>query len=374
MWFFRSPDIVFGEDSLSHLSSFGPVKFLIVTDKFIASTKILELVRQNLDPGAKTMVFSEFGEEPTDKEILSRIGEIRSFSPDVIIGLGGGSSMDTAKIIYALNGRRDITPYDITPLVSLGINNGSRLIAIPTTSGTGSECSWAAIFSDSSEKRKNEIASPEILPGMSILDPALVLSLPPELSRNTGTDAITHAIEAYGSQWRNPYSDAMAEKALELIVGSLPVVMKDPTDAYNRGNVHIGASMAGMAFSNSQIGLVHAMGHALGGTFRIAHGKAVGLYLSPVIRFNLSAVRKRYSRLNRIFPKEFRGKTLDITVENFLRSIGQAVSVSDTGIKESEYRSHLERMVELAMESTGIITNPADSDSSQVRELFLEVL
>ncbi|MHB8396175.1 MAG: iron-containing alcohol dehydrogenase [Thermoplasmataceae archaeon] len=374
MWFFRSPEVVFGEDSLSHLNSLGKKKFLIVTDRNIVKTKLVEMVKESIDPSSETMVFSAIGEEPGEDEILSGMKEIRRFSPEVVIGLGGGSSLDTAKIIYAMNERQDLTPYDITPINPLNLGKRSVLVAIPTTSGTGSDCSWAAVFSGSSEKRKNEIASPEILPHISILDPSMVISLPPEQTRNTATDAITHAIEAYGSQWRNPYSDAMAEKSIELITESLPEVMRDPGNAFHRGNVHIGASMAGIAFSNSQVGLAHAMGHALGAMFKIAHGKAVGLYLPSVIRFNSKAVGERYERLNRIFPTAFRGKSLDETVEKFLTSVGQAISLQGTGIKESDYRSSLNGMVDLAMESTGILTNPADSEAAQIRELFLEVV
>ncbi|MCL4332116.1 MAG: iron-containing alcohol dehydrogenase [Candidatus Thermoplasmatota archaeon] len=374
MWFFRSPEVVFGEDSLSFLSNLDRERFLIVTDRFLATTTLPGLLKESIGSNRQFMTFAGIGEEPNEDEILSSISDIREFNPEVVIGMGGGSAIDSAKIIYALNEREDLTPFDITPLEEIGLGKKSILVAVPTTSGTGSDCSWAAVFSGSKEKRKNEVASPEILPRYSILDPSMVLSLPPEQTRNTATDAITHAVEAYGSHWRNPYSDAMAEKSLELITGSLTEVIEDPTNVFHRGNVHVGASMAGMAFSNSQVGLAHALGHALGARFRIAHGKAVGLFLPSVVKFNYGAVKERYDRLNMIFPKKFRKESLDRTLTSYFLAIGQAVSVKSAGLDGNEYALLIDEMTDLAMESTGVLTNPADSDKGRLKEFFGEVI
>jgi len=245
-------------------------------------------------------------------------------------------------------------------------------MAIPTTSGTGSECTWAAVLSVEGEKRKHELASPEVLPDYAILDPSLVGSLPLEQTRNTASDAIAHAVEAYGSTWHNPFSDAMAEKALELILDNIIGVIKDSRNLELRNQVHIGASMAGLAFSNSQIGLVHALGHALGGRFKIPHGKAVALFLPHVVEFNYDACPDRYDRLNGIVPNQFRGGRLSDSLENILGAMGQVRSGKEAGIIESEYLSSLDDLVTLASESTGMVTNPKDSGSAHLRNLFIE--
>jgi len=372
MWYFRSPQIVFGEDSISFLSSLDIKKAAIVTDRNLLRTAYPGLVQKALPPEAESLVLGDISEEPPLSEMTTHLDRIKQFAPDWFVAVGGGSAIDTTKILFALYERPDLTVYDITPLVSLGLRKRSRLIAVPTTSGTGSECTWAALLTVEAERRKHELASPEILPDYAILDPAFVVSLPPEQTRNTASDAMAHAIEAYGSTWRNPYSDAMAEKALELILGGITGVMNDPRNAELRNQVHIGASMAGLAFSNSQIGVVHALGHALGGRFKTPHGKAVALFLPHVIAYNYDACPERYDRLNRIVPDQFRGARLSDSMENVLGAIGQARSGKEAGINEEEFNSSLDGMVVLASESTGMMTNPKDASSADLRSLFMK--
>ena len=372
MWYFRSPQIVFGEDSVSFLSSLDVKKAAIITDRNLLRTDIPGLVEKALPSGTESMVLGDVSEEPPLSEMTTHLGRIKEFAPDWFLAVGGGSAIDTAKILFALYERPDLTVYDITPLVRLGLRKRSRLVAIPTTSGTGSECTWAAVLTVEGEKRKHELASPEILPDYAILDPAFVISLPPEQTRNTASDAIAHAVEAYGSTWRNPYSDAMAEKALELTLGGISGVIENPKNLELRNQVHIGASMAGLAFSNSQIGLVHALGHALGGRFKTPHGKAVALFLPHVVAYNYDACPERYDRLNKIVPDQFRGTRLSDSLENVLGAIGQARSGGEAGIDAGEFNSSLDDLVLLASESTGMVTNPKDAGSSDLRSLFMK--
>jgi alcohol dehydrogenase class IV len=372
MWYFRSPQIVFGEDSISFLSSLDVKRAAIITDRNLLRTDIPGLVEKALPSGTDSMVLGDVSEEPPLSEMTTHLSRINEFAPDWFLAVGGGSAMDTAKILFALYERPDLTVFDITPLVKLGLRKKSRLIAIPTTSGTGSECTWAAVLTIEGEKRKHELASPEILPDYAILDPVFVVSLPREQTRNTASDAIAHAVEAYGSAWRNPYSDAMAEKALELILGGITGVMNDPKNLELRNQVHIGASMAGLAFSNSQIGLVHALGHALGGRFKTPHGKAVALFLPHVVAYNYDACPERYDRLNMIVPAQFRGVRLSDSLENVLGAIGQARSGREAGIDAREFDSSLDDLVLHASESTGMVTNPKDANSSDLRSLFIK--
>jgi len=372
MWYFRSPQIVFGEDSISFLSSLDVKKAAIITDRNLLHTDIPGLVQKALPPGTESMILGDVSEEPPFSEMTAHLSRINEFAPDWFLAVGGGSAIDATKILFALYERPDLTVYDITPLVKLGLRKKSRLIAIPTTSGTGSECTWAAMLTVEGEKRKHELASPEIIPDYAILDPAFVVSLPLEQTRNTASDAIAHAVEAYGSTWRNPYSDAMAEKALELILGGIAGVMSGPRNLELRNQVHIGASMAGLAFSNSQIGLVHALGHALGGRFKTPHGKAVALFLPHVVAYNYDACSERYDRLNKIVPDQFRGGKLSNSLENVLGAIGQARSGREAGIDAREFEANLDNLVLLASESNGMMTNPKDAGSSDLRSLFMK--
>ncbi len=372
MWFFRSPEIVFGEDSLSYVSSIEMRRVAIITDRTLLQTEIPGRVRAALPEGAESIVIGDVSEEPPLSEMTVHLEKIRELSPDWFVAVGGGSAMDTAKILFALYERPDLSVYDITPLVRLGLRKKSRLMAIPTTSGTGSECTWAAVLSVEGEHRKHELASPEILPDYAILDPSFVLSLPPEQTRNTASDAFAHAVEGYASAWRNPFSDALAEKAFELVARSILGVMKDPSNAELRNNVHIGASMAGLSFSNSQIGLVHALGHALGARFKTPHGMAVALFLPHVVEFNYDASAERYDRLNRLIPEEYRGRDLAASLEQMMAAMGQARCGKEAGIREEEFRGNLEDLVLIASESTGMVTNPKDSNSGDLRNLLIK--
>jgi alcohol dehydrogenase class IV len=372
MWFFRSPEIVFGEDAISFVSSLDIRKAVIVTDRNLVKTDIPDRVRRSLPTSAESIVVGDVSEEPPLSEMTEHLERIREFAPDWFVAVGGGSAIDTAKILFALYERPDLTVYDITPLVKLDLRKKSRLLAIPTTSGTGSECTWAAVLSIEGEHRKHELASPEILPDYAILDPAFVLALPPAQTRNTACDSLAHAIEGYASAWRNPYSDALAEKAFELVSSSILGVVADPSNLELRNKVHIGASMAGLSFSNSQIGLVHALGHALGGRFKTPHGMAVALFLPHVVEFNYDACPDRYNRLNQLIPEAQRGASLSESLDNMMAAMGQARNGREAGIGEDEFRQNLEDLVLTASESTGMVTNPKDSSSADLRNLFIK--
>ena len=368
MWYFRSPEIIFGEESLSYLETLGIRKAVVVTDRNISAAGMVDRVKANM-PDTECMVIDDIPEEPRYTDIAGHLDKIDAFAPDYFIAVGGGSSIDSAKILFFKHERPDLEFYDVTPLVKLNLRKKSRLIAIPTTSGTGSECTWAAVLSDRDHGRKNELASPEIIADYAILDPVLVQKLPQSITRNTAVDAITHAVEGHSSQWKNPYSEAMAEKALRLITHNLPAVLRDG-NMKSREMVHIGASMAGLSFSNSQIGLAHAMGHSLGAHFRIAHGMSVGLYLPYVVDFNQDYSVESYEILRQCFPEKYRGESLGETIRKFFREIGQPLDLKATGIDRDEYDLNLSGMVGLAEESTGIITNPREANSQEILELF----
>ncbi len=374
MWFFRAPSIVFGEEALTFLNNIDFSRIAIITDENIKRAGLVSLVLKELPENSESIVVSDIPEEPTLADIKQRVKAVESFSPDLIIGLGGGSSMDAAKAIFTLYERPDLDIYDITPLVKLNLRNKARLFLIPTTSGTGSECTWAAVLSDEDHSRKNELASTEIIADHAILDPALVQKLPPGITRNTAVDAITHAVEARSSQWRNYYSDIFAEKAIELITNNLPLVLMDPENRKAREEVHIGASMAGIAFSNAQVGLAHAMGHSLGAHFRIPHGMTVALYLPQVVEFSEPEAKESYKALMMKLPEEFRKGNLANSLKAFFMAIGQPLNIKDCGIDRENYMKKMDSLVSLAEESTGGITSPREATSTQLREMFEKVI
>ncbi len=372
MWFFRSPDVIFGADSLSYLNNIDAKRIVIVSDKNIQHAGLIEKVIKNLPDNVEVHTIDDIPVEPDFDDITQHMDGIRSFGPDYFIGVGGGSCMDSAKILFALYERPDISVYDITPIVKLGLRKKSHLIEIPTTSGTGSECSWAAVVSGKNEKRKNELASPEILADYAILDPEMVLSLPLNQTISTAVDAMTHAIESYVSSWSNPYSEALAEKGLFMVSHSIMDVLKKPGSLELRNNVHIGASMAGLSFSNSQIGLAHALGHSLGAVFKMAHGTAVGIFLPHVVSYNSLEVDGKYSILNNLFPEDIKGKNLHDTLIKMFKVINQPLKISDLNITRKSFDDNLNTLIELAEDSTGITMNPVEAGREEIKELFVK--
>ena len=302
MWFFRSPSIIYGEDSISYLNDIPQRRIAILTDGNIVRAGLVQKVRHEIPEDAKVLIIDDVPVEPTLSYVSSIKGKIDQFKPDLIIGLGGGSCMDCAKAAFVTYEKPGLDMHDITPLINLDLRKKARIILIPTTSGTGSECSWAAVISEDDHGRKNEFASPEIIADFAILDPVMVSSLPEMVRKSTAIDALTHAIEARSSAWKNPYSDIFADKAVELITSNLMDAIADNENVDAITNVHIGASMAGLAFSNSQITLAHSLGHSLGAHFNIPHGISVGIFLPHVIRFNYSEAKTEYSAINKKFP------------------------------------------------------------------------
>lgn len=374
MWFFRSPEIIFGEDSLSYLSSLRIRRAAIVVDKNLANSDLFSKVVKSLPPGCETLTVGGIPEEPRFSDISKSMTMINNFSPDWFVALGGGSTIDAAKILFFSYERPDLSYYDVTPLEPLNLRKKSKLLVIPTTSGTGSDCSWAAVMSGEDDHRKIELASPEILPDISILDPEMVITLPMEQTRSTAVDALTHATEAYVATWNNLFSDALAEKSFELITHELPSVIKLPSSREHRNIVHIAASMAGLAFSNSQIGLAHALGHALGAKFKIAHGKTVGLFLPRVVLYNYSSCKARYDRLNHLMPDKYKKDDLSNSLFSFFRDIGQPLTIKELGINEDDYKSKIAELTSLAAESTGVTMNPHDSDTEQLKDFFIQAM
>ncbi|MHB8360581.1 MAG: iron-containing alcohol dehydrogenase [Thermoplasmataceae archaeon] len=373
MWFFRSPSIVYGEDSLSFLNEIPQRNILIITDKNIVNAGLLKKVEKELPEDSKMNVIDTVPVEPTISYIRSLKSKVESFIPDLIIGLGGGSCMDCAKVAFVSYERPDIDLYEITPLINLNLRNKAKLILIPTTSGTGSECSWAAVISDDDHGRKNEFASPEIIADYAILDPELVKALPPSLRKSTAIDALTHAVEARSSSWKNPYSDIFSDKAVELIANNLQESLSNPENIEAVMNVHMGASMAGLAFSNSQITLAHSLGHSLGARFNIPHGVSVGIFLPHVVRFNYNDAKEEYSALNKKFPSHIRKRFLYLTIESFLRSVEMPMNLKDLGINKNEFEEGMDSMVSMALESTGTVLNPRDAGRAEIEMIFKEI-
>lgn len=377
MWEITFPrTIVVGEGALSYLEQIKGQRALIITDKTIRSLGIADqVVRLLKQAGLEVQVFDGVEPEPSRRVVEQAVKVARDFGPDVIIGLGGGSCMDVAKAVFALYERPDLTLDEIVPLVELGLRKKAKLINIPTTSGTGADVTWAVVITDEAEELKMELASREIVADVAILDPRLPSSMPPRLTADTGLDALTHAIEAYASKWHNDFSDALALWAIRAIFTYLPRAYRNGSDMEAREKLHNAATMAGLAFSNSQIGAAHAMGHALGALFKIPHGRSVAVFLPYTIEYNARVAASRYAEIADALglggrASEEKARRLAEAVRQLLADVGEPLKVADLGISQADYEAKLEALVDRAMSSTGTVANPRELGRSDYARLF----
>ena len=294
---------VAGHDALEELPgllrSLGMVRPLIITDPGVKRAGIADLVKAVLDPCEDISGDMWFDQVPPDSDtsvVHTVAGLYREHSCSGLLAVGGGSVIDTAKgvrILVSLGGD-DLSAYQGAEAIS------SQLVpmaAIPTTSGTGSEATLVAVIKDTKSKRKLAFTSPSLIPSAAVLDPRMTQSLPPLLTASTGMDALSHAVEAYLGLGRNPVSDSYALRAIELIASALPRVIAQPDDPELRLQMSIASHMAGSAFSNSMVGIVHTLGHCVGARCGIPHGVCMSILLPYGMTYNLPRCSDRLSTL-----------------------------------------------------------------------------
>jgi alcohol dehydrogenase class IV len=378
LWFFTSPKIAFGEDSLEQLSAIEGKRVLLITDAIVSKLGMLEVVTNELKKEPRTVeVFDQVEAEPSFENVEKVATVMRSFQPDLIVALGGGSCIDAAKGAWVVYERPDLTLDAVSPLTKLDLRKKARLVAIPTTAGTGSDATWVAILTDRSQNMKLDyFASRELVPDYSILNPKFLLKLPKQATAYTGLDAIDQAIEAYVNQWRNDFSDGLALRSIQILFEYLPKAFDNPDDLLARQKTQNAATMSGLAFSNSQVGLAHATGHALGAIFHMAHGLAVGISNPYVIQFSSRDAAQLYRDIAHVIgiKEESAQKATDMLVESIKRlmvHLKTPLSLRDAGISESAFEQNVGSLIEQTNRSTCTFVNPRVPDVEEVRKLFV---
>lgn len=310
--FSTTSSLIVGAHSIKTLaancSQFGMSKVLIVTDKGIVSLGLHTAALDSLEKaGIGYCLFSSVSADPTDAIVEDCLSFARAQKVDGIVGLGGGSSMDVAKLIAALaySHQSLIDAYGTDNIASKRL----PLIQIPTTAGTGSEVTPISIIT-TGETTKMGIVSSCLLPDLALLDPALTTGLPPAVTAATGIDAMVHAIEAYTSKHKkNLYSDMLARQALTLLSANIETAVKNGDDMNAREAMMLGATLAGQAFANAPVAAVHALAYPLGGHFHIPHGLSNSLVLPHVMRFNAPECAGLYAELAPCIDPNFNGST-----------------------------------------------------------------
>jgi alcohol dehydrogenase class IV len=377
MWFFRSPEIVFGEFALEHLTSIQGKRALIITDPNIVRFGFVEIVKAKLaEAGIESAVFAEVEPEPSLQTVRRGAEEALAFEPDWIVGLGGGSCLDAAKAAWFLYERPDLDPAEISPFGNFGLRAKARLISIPTTSGTGSEATFATVLTDMQDGRKLGLQARELVSDLAIVDPSFVMELPPQLTADTGIDVLTHAVEGYTSTYCNDFSDGLCLKAIQLAFDYLPRAYENGAgDPEAREAMHNAAAIAGLGFGNSMAALAHAMGHALGAVFHTPHGRAVGLFLPYTIEFTANGGEGRYSDIARFLGLPAKDPaegvaSLVAAIRELQQRIGQPHSGRELGISFESYAAGIPRMISNVEMDTSLVFSARMPDSEELEQLY----
>ena len=358
-----------GFDSFNRIGelvkSIGGNKVLVVLDAFLASSQmgLYEKVNNLLfEAGIPVTIYSGISSEPNSDNITEGLEAAKASDCDCVVALGGGSSLDTAKVIATLAANPNLVFSDISNQAHL---IRLPLIAIPTTSGTGSEATKVSVITNLKTGLKENPGHPALVPDIAVLDPQLTMTLPPLLSAFTGMDALTHAMEAFISNKANSLTNLYAYEAMKIIGQSLPKVFSDGKNEVDRQQMAMASYFAGIAFSNSSTNLAHAGGRALGTYFHLPHGLSVALLLPFVMEFGLDAAEERYARVavalgadSQLSQSKLAKQAVNI-VNGYNNAFGIWAEAKNKFITDTEaYRKAIPQMVSNAMEGNGILTNP----------------
>jgi alcohol dehydrogenase len=373
--FQSTPRLVFGEDSLevlgNEIEALGGSRALLVGDPFLTETA--QKVAADLDQrGLACQVYLGVGPEPSPDMAEAAAQSAREHNCEVVVGLGGGSALDTAKAaaILVTNGGR-VADY-------LGLDKVHRAglpkIMIPTTAGTGAEVTFTAVFTDRTAGWKGGINSRFLYPETAILDPKLTYTLPADITAFTGLDALTHAMEAYLGRAANILTDLYAEKAVELITANLRQAAAEPTSAEARREMLMGSLLAGMALAGAGVGAAHALAYPLGAMFDVPHGKANSMLLPHVLAFNLPDCASRLVRLGRLMKLPLRPGAVEVQAKDTVDAVFELVT--DLGVPRTLEELNVPRQAlpEMAAKALAverpIANNPRTVDQNDLLSIF----
>jgi acetaldehyde dehydrogenase / alcohol dehydrogenase len=383
-WFRVPSDTYFNAGALENLRQLQGKLAVIVTDGELERRGVADEVRRHLPPSMAVHVFSEIEPEPSESGIRAGVDTLRRMAPDLLVAVGGGSVLDAAKAMRLFFEHPQLTVRELgLPFLDARkrvaryprIAHQLKLVAIPTTSGTGSEVSPAAVLTVG--RRKVTLVDYTLVPDTAIVDPLLTLSLPPAATADTGIDALTHALEAEVSIFASPYTEAFCVQAVHLIFDALPRAVADGSDLEARTAMANAATMAGLAFSNAFVGVNHALAHAVGARFKIPHGRANGIFLPHVLRYNAAVPTKfmpapgysayvapeRYALLAWVIglgghTEAERRERLFRKVDDLLDQVSIPRSLAEAGVAEAEFEAALPDLAQAAFEDPSLRTNP----------------
>lgn len=355
----------------------GYSKVLLVSDKSLVDAGVTKMVSDVLErAGIDYTLYSEIKPNPTISNVLGGVEKCKNDKADVIVAVGGGSTMDTAKGISILMTNPDRTIESLTGL-SDTINKGLPLICLPTTHGTASEVTINYVITDESKKIKRVCVDPNSIPCLAIVDSDLMITMPKSLAAATGMDALTHAIEGYITRGHNTMTDMFHMEAIKLIFKNLAPAVNDKNEEAIE-NMALAQYIAGMGFSNAGLGIVHSMAHQLGAVYDTPHGVANAILLPTVMRFNGEVCAQRFREIlceiGRPDARDLNDQDVINTfcwmISELSKAVGITTTVRDTGCKEED----LEMLAEKAMEDPCRPGNPRDTSKEDFIRLYREAM
>lgn len=358
-----------GEGSLNKLAGYHGQRILIICDRFLVENGSVRRLKGLLDCSNEIQIFSEVEPDTPITAVSRGLALFSRFYPEMVIAYGGGSAIDTAKgVIYFAK--------------QLKCGQKPKLIAIPTTSGTGSEVTSVTVVADMQNKSKQVIADDYLFPDEAILDADQTISIPPQITANTGMDVLTHALEAYVATNANVYTDALAQKAVELVTDSLLTCYNNGNNKAARTQMHEASTLSGMAFNLAGLGIAHSIAHQLGGILKIPHGLANAIMLKEVVLFNsnLQAVCVKYAKLACRTGLANNSDTELAAVGNLVQYIDllkknmkMPATLNEYGIDASTFNSSIEQIIENTLQDRCTATNPRAISGDDIKELLKKV-
>ena len=367
--------VYFDENALDKLKEYKNLNAVIFTDPFMVKSGTANRIAEKLSSCSNVSVFGEVQPDPPIELIAKGLDFLINANADIVVALGGGSSIDAAKAVILMAKRS-------------GKKQNIKLIAVPTTSGTGSEVTQFAVITDKSAGVKYPLVHEDLQPDVAILDPELVRTAPPSITADTGFDVMTHALEAYISTSANEFSDALAEKALELAFKYLPQAYKDGNDLYARDKMHKASCLAGMSFNIVSLGVNHGIAHALGAKFHIPHGRANAMLLPHVMRYNADlpaafvSGNTNYTKAAVKLAKiagiaGIKSANIKLAVNSLCdyiaameRSCGIPETLAKAGVSKDDYEANKESIITSALNDACTAANPRKITRDSVNEIL----
>lgn len=368
---FIASEVFHGQGSLAELKNIKGKKAIIVTggSSMRKSGTLDRAVAYLQEAGLETLIFDGVEEDPSSATSFKGAKAMQEFQPDWVVGLGGCSAIDAAKMMWVFYEHPE-ADFDsmIKPFTVPQLRNKARFIAIPSTSGTGTETTGLAVITDREKGVKYPIVSYELTPDIAIVDGEVCASMPAHITSNTGLDALTHCVEAYVSNIENNYADVLAKGGMEIVFDNLKEAVNNPTNLVARQNMHDASFMAGLAFNNAWLGIVHSLSHQVGALYGIPHGAANAIFLPNVIRYN-AKVSSRFPDLAKVIGKET-AEDLAQAIEQLRSEVNNISSIKEFGISKEDWDKNLEYISQNALADPCTGFNPRVPVLQELKDIY----